>query len=662
MIPRYSKFEITFDIANLSTNFPIDSQGKFTDKDLNPFNPDIIDVEGVFSPTGCNFGASCVLQISGFWYQDFTLIDTDGTTPGERVVAGQAKWKIRFTPQTTGTYQYYIKVIESGQETAKTSTYSFVSITSASKGFVRLDTNTHYFRFDNGVAFNPVGLSLTHSSLSAFPSTFADYSSNGVSLGRFTDAGAFFKQEWTDVTGQCAVSNCPLRWFQGLGRYNLVAGYRLDQVMKLAEDNGVYIEFVWGGQPDEATVSTLSGWSWANNPYNVAQGGFLNSNYEFFSDATAKNYVKRKLRYVFSRWGYSPAIFSWESLNEIDILITEEGWKTDTVKWQAVNNWHQEMVTYLKSLDIYHHLNTGSTTKGPAKLWTANPAQNYWRAYWDLPVWNFIQHHEYGAVASTYNNIICAIDTAVDTLDVPCNNPPANNPPNTKTLLTNHGFPIIFGEWGTSAGSFDFTEQNLHDAIWTATLNGATILPWYSENIKANGWLPRFKALSLFMKDEDLGKANMARVRFPSAQPSQLQAYGLSNSSRVLSWIKNNGTATAGTVTFQNMQNGKYNVEIWDPWNGVIQSTSVANVTNKTLSVSLPIVSTTIAFKSYLTSTQITCVAADINCDDKVDVQDLIIVANDFGKTTGLNNPKSDTNGDNIVDIYDVVYVASRFT
>ena len=55
-----------------------------------------------------------------------------------------------------------------------------------------------------------------------------------------------------------------------------------------------------------------------------------------------------------------------------------------------------------------------------------------------------------------------------------------------------------------------------------------------------------------------------------------------------------------------------------------------------------------------------TCSAADINCDTKVDVIDLSIVANDFGKTTNLNNAKSDTNNDGIVDIYDVVYVASR--
>jgi hypothetical protein len=64
----------------------------------------------------------------------------------------------------------------------------------------------------------------------------------------------------------------------------------------------------------------------------------------------------------------------------------------------------------------------------------------------------------------------------------------------------------------------------------------------------------------------------------------------------------------------------------------------------------------------YQGSTPPTCVAADLNCDSEVDVQDLIIVASDFGKTSNFKNAKSDTNTDGIVDIYDVVFVASRFT
>jgi len=53
---------------------------------------------------------------------------------------------------------------------------------------------------------------------------------------------------------------------------------------------------------------------------------------------------------------------------------------------------------------------------------------------------------------------------------------------------------------------------------------------------------------------------------------------------------------------------------------------------------------------------------ADINNDDKVDISDLLVVSTDFGKTSGLKNPKSDTNSDSIVDIFDIVFVASRFT
>jgi hypothetical protein len=55
-------------------------------------------------------------------------------------------------------------------------------------------------------------------------------------------------------------------------------------------------------------------------------------------------------------------------------------------------------------------------------------------------------------------------------------------------------------------------------------------------------------------------------------------------------------------------------------------------------------------------------VPGDLDNDNDVDLQDLIIIMNDFGKTSGFDNSKSDTNADGIVDIFDVVYVASRFT
>ena len=55
------------------------------------------------------------------------------------------------------------------------------------------------------------------------------------------------------------------------------------------------------------------------------------------------------------------------------------------------------------------------------------------------------------------------------------------------------------------------------------------------------------------------------------------------------------------------------------------------------------------------------CAAADINCDTRVDISDLILITRDFGKTSGYNL-KADTDSNGIIDIFDIVYVASRFT
>jgi len=51
---------------------------------------------------------------------------------------------------------------------------------------------------------------------------------------------------------------------------------------------------------------------------------------------------------------------------------------------------------------------------------------------------------------------------------------------------------------------------------------------------------------------------------------------------------------------------------------------------------------------------------ADVNEDGMVDIDDLVAVAGDFGKTSGFN-PLADTDTNGVIDIFDVVYVASRF-
>ena len=61
------------------------------------------------------------------------------------------------------------------------------------------------------------------------------------------------------------------------------------------------------------------------------------------------------------------------------------------------------------------------------------------------------------------------------------------------------------------------------------------------------------------------------------------------------------------------------------------------------------------------TSPQNSTGPGDINKDSIVDFQDLIIVLNDFRRTSNFANPNSDTNADSIVNLYDVVPVTKNW-
>ncbi|MFH1510260.1 MAG: right-handed parallel beta-helix repeat-containing protein [Candidatus Woesearchaeota archaeon] len=57
---------------------------------------------------------------------------------------------------------------------------------------------------------------------------------------------------------------------------------------------------------------------------------------------------------------------------------------------------------------------------------------------------------------------------------------------------------------------------------------------------------------------------------------------------------------------------------------------------------------------------QQTCIAGDLNCDKKVDIFDLVLVAQNYGKTSGFDT-KADANKDGEVNILDLVLVAQNY-
>ena len=367
----------------------------------------------------------------------------------------------------------------------------------------------------------------------------------------------------------------------------------------MAENNGIYLNVGWSSENLESAKTGYS--SWEYEPYRISKGGVITTPLEFYTNADAKKYFKRKTRYYMSRWAYSPFVMNWETMNEYDFAMGSEGWKNNS-SWQSVIPWYSDIGSYVKNQDPYNHLLSGSTGTSSWNLITRPTDYQYWRDFWNLPVWDVIHAHNYeGYPTDTLGNINCQFDTLVDTVSSTCNDP-IYYPPSQKVMPSHYGLPLMIGEWATDTGTANFTTNNLHDAIWMATINGGSILPWFYDYASSNNMIPVFKGLSAFMQGENLGGKNMKRIRFPTTDKAQLQAYGLANGSSILGWVVNTGTSTNGNITFPNMQNGSYNVEIWDAWNGTKLSTSFQTAVSGSLSIPVTNITHSLAFKANLTS------------------------------------------------------------
>ncbi len=82
---------------------------------------------------------------------------------------------------------------------------------------------------------------------------------------------------------------------------------------------------------------------WDQNPYNVANGGILESPAEFFTSGVAREIYKERLETLVANVGDSDALYAWEFWNEVDLA--------DGYDEQEVCDWHAEMSSYLKSID-----------------------------------------------------------------------------------------------------------------------------------------------------------------------------------------------------------------------------------------------------------------------------------------------------------------------
>lgn len=410
--PRWRPVELRFDVAGTWDN---------------PFDPAQVDVYGLITRDGGE-----ETRQPAFACQDYRSL-----TPGGDVLLPEGKlhWRLRFTPMHEGTYRVRLAAVIAGKQTSADAG-SYVCTGSEGAGFVRRSADTpYYLRFDDGTPYFAVGENICWDGdtiLTQYERWFSRLGAAGGNYCRIWLVRWNMALEWSNQD--------PSRrgYYYGLGRYSLDNAWRLDRIMDLAAQHGIYVMLCLGyhGELMDSEDYFKSN-CWQYNPYNEALGGPCAAPAEFWTNDQARELYKRRLRYYLARWGAYPNVLSWEFWNEV---------------W-APAPWVQEMAAYLGEHDLHRHLRT--TTYGRDDIWT-------------LPEMDYSQAHHYGTDENLRDSAPIIADTSWQ-------------------FTEKYAKPFMMGEFGIDWKRSDTTHDphghgtNLHNGLWAAVASRSfgTAALWY---------------------------------------------------------------------------------------------------------------------------------------------------------------------------------------
>ena len=425
-----------------------------------------------------------------------------------------SEWRVRFSPEESGAYSGSLVIRQDGRDEA-TAPVRFEVAPSGRRGFLHPD-GPWIFRFDNGEPFRGIGENIAWESRSNDDSRyFRALNENprynyGTMFGKLAASGGNFVRAW-----MCPW-NLPLEWnhvvdtdrySDDTGRFNRSAIHRMDQVVRLARESGVYLMLTLD------TGGALLGGDWAINPYNARNGGPAATPVDFFTNPAARARYKDRLRYIVARWGYSPHIAAWELFNEVDNAMY--GQTPERIPDSVVTAWHAEMSAYLKRIDPAHRPVTTSVSHRDVAGLDA------------IPTIDFNQRHIYRS-----------------THDIPSV---------LRRYVRSTGKPYVIGEfsreWDWSRNFDDFAadmDGDYRRGLWLGLFSPTPILPmswWWEYFDSRNQWpvFGRVRRISDWMLRAGGGHFEEEQARWTG---SDCQALGV-RCGRTVFLLVDNGAGTA---------------------------------------------------------------------------------------------------------------------
>ena len=549
-ISRLDKYEATFTMSKTWTN-PYDYLGQ-------------VEVDAFVTPP-----SGPAVTVPGFWFVDYTRSLTD--TIENLTATGTTAWKIRYAPTVTGTFTYYLRIIDrTTGDTIRypsTGTESFSCVSGSEKGFLKVNTTDKaYLQYEDGSLYVGIGHNLvgweydgtTNSRGTYDYDTWLDsLSGNNGNLTQF-DFCEGDQLEWTYNATELPYSSS----WAGIGTYNQQTAWKMDyRVNKATSDNVFYRLAMSHWEDFDYETGNFPSWGWNRNPYNSANGGPNADVSTFFTNSTSIAYYKRYLRYIVARWGYSKNLLAYELWNEVDGSMD---WGSSSYGSNQTNitNWHDTMALFVKNLDTRHIVTTSFANSG---------LQN---SVWALPALDLTTVHRYTYYNADYGGTQYETENTIGSL--------------IQTRFVSYPKPVIIGEFALSpAGdiqrNYDPSGIAFHNQLWASIMNrgAATAMHWtWGSYINNYHLYYHYKPLGIFLNGEDL-----TNMQLFTSYNATARSYGLRTWWKAYIWVQdlnhtfinraNTQDSISGqVVNLSVMDSGSYSVKFYNTYTGAVISTT----------------------------------------------------------------------------------------
>ena len=439
----------------------------------NCYDPDEVKIDArVTTPDGDSMMIPCFFQVPAHYVDQEWGSDPD-----------HSSWMLRMMTEQPGTHSLSF-ILEDTDGIWYSEPVDFEVLPGTGPGTILRDsTNSQFYRHSTGEPFYPLGINAGWNSIENYSTILHNLSSGGANMFRYWQTPFNWQAlEWSE--------NYYYN-YEGLGRYNQEAAARTDSLLALCDSLDLYMQLcIFQHGEFSENVDEM----WDTNPYNIANGGYVEQAEEYFYSDSCQIQTKKLLRYIIARWAYATHLFGWEFFNEVQFTGNHnnqsERW------WPGVMDWHSEMSNYVASLDPYNHLMTTSAAEGQlALLDTISALDN-------------LQYHLYDAEETLLNTQVGLDRRFLDEL--------AHT-------------SVINGEYGTR-NQADTPFDMQRNAIWNGIMTQVPRFMWVWEHYLDPDWANLFSMPARFLAEEDLALHNqLAPYQFGITHPDKtFRSLGLS--------------------------------------------------------------------------------------------------------------------------------------